>query len=83
LRGITLETWRNAKDEIIDWLDSSNHQQLHSTLGSVSQMTFDKQTALAILAFDCDQKNANALERICRNIEMLGKAVTCIDTSTR
>ena len=50
LGGITLETWRSARDEIIDWLDSSNHQQLHSTLGSVSQMTFDKQTALAILA---------------------------------
>jgi len=37
---------------------------------------------LAILTFDCDQKNVNALERICRDIETLGKDVTCIDTST-
>jgi len=36
--------------------------------------------ALTVLTFDCDQKNVNALERICRNIETLGKAVTCIDT---
>jgi len=39
--------------------------------------------ALTVLTFDCDKKNVNALERICRNIETLGKAVTCIDTSTR
>ena len=29
-------------DEVMDWLNFYNHKRLHSTLGYVSSMTFEK-----------------------------------------
>jgi putative transposase len=42
LHGRRLETRRAAMDEIIDWLNFYNHRRLHSTLGYVSPMQFEK-----------------------------------------
>jgi hypothetical protein len=33
---------RQAKDEVIDWLRFYNHRRLHSTLGYLSPMAFEK-----------------------------------------
>jgi transposase InsO family protein len=33
---------RQAKDEVIDWLGFYNHRRLHSTLGYLSPMAFEK-----------------------------------------
>jgi len=35
-------TRRQAKDEVIDWLQFYNHRRLHSTLGYLSPMAFEK-----------------------------------------
>ena len=40
--GQTFETRRQAMDEIVDWLTFYNHTRLHSTLGYVSPMQFEK-----------------------------------------
>ena len=42
LYGKTFATQRDAMDEIIDWLTFYNHRRLHSTLGYVSPMRFEK-----------------------------------------
>ncbi len=42
LYGKTFATQREAMDEIIDWLTFYNHRRLHSTLGYVSPMRFEK-----------------------------------------
>lgn len=42
LYGQTFETRRQAMDEIVDWLTFYNHTRLHSTLGYVSPMQFEK-----------------------------------------
>ena len=42
LYGKTFATQRDAMDEIIDWLTFYNHRRLHSTLGYVSPMQFEK-----------------------------------------
>ena len=42
LYGKTFATQRDAMDEIIDWLTFYNHRSLHSTLGYVSPMRFEK-----------------------------------------
>ena len=42
LYGKTFATHRDAMDEIIDWLTFYNHRRLHSTLGYVSPMQFEK-----------------------------------------
>ena len=42
LYGRTFATQRDAMDEIIDWLTFYNHRRLHSTLGYVSPMRFEK-----------------------------------------
>ncbi len=40
--GRKFETCRQAMDEVIDWLAFYNHRRLHSTLGYVSPMQFEK-----------------------------------------
>ena len=42
LYGKTFATQRDAMDEIIDWLTFYNHRRLHSSLGYVSPMKFEK-----------------------------------------
>ena len=42
LYGRRFETRRAAMDEIVDWLNFYNHRRLHSTLGYVSPMKFER-----------------------------------------
>ena len=42
LHGCKFETRRQAMDEVIDWLTFYNHRRLHSTLGYISPMQFEK-----------------------------------------
>ena len=42
LYGQKFATRRQAMDEVIDWLTFYNHRRLHSTLGYVSPMQFEK-----------------------------------------
>lgn len=42
LHGMRFETRRLAKDEVMDWITFYNHRRLHSTLGYVSPMAFEK-----------------------------------------
>ena len=42
LYGQRFVTRRQAMDEVIDWLAFYNHRRLHSTLGYVSPMQFEK-----------------------------------------
>jgi putative transposase len=42
LYGQRFATHRQAMDEVIDWLTFYNHRRLHSTLGYVSPMQFEK-----------------------------------------
>lgn len=42
LHGQRLQTRREAKDEIIDWLRWYNRARLHSTLAHVSPMRFEQ-----------------------------------------
>jgi putative transposase len=42
LHGMRFETRRAAMDEVIDWLTFYNHRRLHSTLGYVSPMQFER-----------------------------------------
>ena len=39
------EIRRAAKDEVMDWLQFYNHRRLHSTLGYLSPMKFEKARA--------------------------------------
>jgi transposase InsO family protein len=36
------DTRRLAKDEIIDWINFYNHRRIHSTLGYLSRLAFEK-----------------------------------------
>jgi transposase InsO family protein len=42
LHHVRFETRRAAMDEVIDWLAFYNHRRLHSTLGYVSPMQFER-----------------------------------------
>ena len=42
LHGMRLQTRRQAKDEVIDWLVWYNSRRLHSTLGYVSPMQYEQ-----------------------------------------
>ena len=42
LHGKRFATRREAMDEVIDWLGFYNHQRLHSTLGYLSPMQFER-----------------------------------------
>jgi len=42
LHGMKFATHRAAMDEIVDWLTFYNHRRLHSTLGYVSPMQFER-----------------------------------------
>jgi putative transposase len=42
LHGLRFATYRQAKDRVIDWLRLHNHRRLHSTLGYLSPMAFEK-----------------------------------------
>jgi putative transposase len=42
LHGQRFGTRRDAMDEVIDWLSFYNHRRLHSTLGYVSPMQFER-----------------------------------------
>jgi transposase InsO family protein len=42
LHGMRLETRRQAKDEVVDWLVFYNRMRLHSTLGYKSPMAFEE-----------------------------------------
>jgi putative transposase len=42
LDGMLMTTRRQAKDEVIDWLRFYNYRRLHSTLGYLSAMAFEK-----------------------------------------
>jgi transposase InsO family protein len=42
LHGMRFVTRRQAKDEVIDWLRFYNCRRLHSTLGYLSPMDFEK-----------------------------------------
>ena len=42
LQDMRLATRRRAKDEIMDWLTFYNGKRLHSTLGYMSPMAFEK-----------------------------------------
>jgi len=46
LHGMRFGTRREAKDEVIDWLQFYNHRRLHSTLGYHSPMSFEKMRAI-------------------------------------
>ena len=49
LYGRKFATRRDAMDEVIDWLTFYNHRRLHSTLGYVSPMQYEKSWAAAQL----------------------------------
>ena len=42
LHGMRYETRRQAKDEVIEWLRFYHYRRLHSTLGYLSPMDFEK-----------------------------------------
>jgi len=42
LHGMRFATRRQAKDEVIDWLQFYDHRRHHSTLGCLSPMAFEK-----------------------------------------
>ena len=42
LHGMRFGTRREAKDEVMDWLQFYNHRRLHSTLGYLSPIAFEK-----------------------------------------
>ena len=42
LHGQKFSTRRHAKDEVVAWLTFYNHSRIHSSLGYVSPMTFEK-----------------------------------------
>ncbi len=42
LHGRRFPTRREAMDEVIDWLSFYNHRRLHSTLGYLSPMQFER-----------------------------------------
>ena len=46
LHGMWFDTRRAAKDEVMDWLQFYNHRRLHSTLGYLSPMNFEKDQAI-------------------------------------
>jgi transposase InsO family protein len=42
MHGMRFDTRRLAKDEVIDWINFYNHRRMHSTLGYLSPMVFEK-----------------------------------------
>ena len=42
LHGMRFASRRAAKDEVMDWMQFYNHKRLHSTLGYLSPMAYEK-----------------------------------------
>jgi len=42
IHALRFATRRQAKNKVMNWLGSYNYQRLHSTLGYLSPMTFEK-----------------------------------------
>ena len=42
LHGMRFDTRRLAQDEVFDWINFYNHRRMHSTLGYLSPMAFEK-----------------------------------------
>ncbi len=58
LHGLRFGTRRAAKDEVMDWLQFYNHRRLHSTLGYLSPMNFEKAQANERKGLGEDQRKA-------------------------
>ncbi len=63
LHGLRFDTRRLAKDEVIDWINFYNHRRMHSTLGYVSPMAFEK---IGLSASKGWQHNAKAKRNVSR-----------------
>jgi len=58
LHGIRFGTRRAAKDEVMDWLQFYNHRRLHSTLGYLSPMNFEKAQTIRKMQLAGRDRNA-------------------------
>jgi putative transposase len=56
LHGLRFGSRRQAKDEVVNWLQFYNHRRMHSTLGYLSPMNFEK-------AHDQERKRLGEEER--------------------
>ena len=47
IHGVKFATRRDMMDEVIDWISFYNYKRLHSSLGDVSPMEFEKRWCAA------------------------------------